>query len=142
MEEGFKQKISSILIGEGWVPVRVSDPEEEDLYLYEKAYPNATIQIEIALDETQLGGYGWYGVCCVQVSRWYESMPYLVDDLIGMLNAISAAETELLKLKVPFRPTYAFSGHGLESKLGENLELRDLYQLHELERRAGWHDSE
>ncbi len=132
------REIEKHLIENGWV---LSAPAKDDeMSEYVKSYNNGenVIGIEIALEPCSLGVYGRYGVGCVQLVKFEQDMPYIRDDIRRMQTLINNAERELLKARIPFRPTYLF-GDCTESLLGDNLDLREKYHLEKYEK-EDWED--
>ncbi len=131
MRKEFEQ-IDKILRENGWISS--NQPEYSELSEYIKSYDKGdnVVGIEVALDRDALGAYGFYGICGVNLTRFRSPMPYGKDDIKEMGRIIGRAEEELLKIEVPFRPTYAFSS-AIEHHLGVNLDLRDKYNLQHYE---------
>lgn len=130
MRKEFKE-IDKILKENGWVQTVAAS--EDEMSEFVKAYGDNTIGIEIALNPCSIGVYGNYGVCSVMLCKFANKMPYIRDDLKWMQELICKAENELIKVGVPFRPTYGFGTH-LEHNLGENLKLREKYHLDQYEK--------
>ena len=133
----FANKIDKILRDNGFVQSVV--PKEggiAEMAEYVKNYYDNVMGIEIALEPCSLDCYGYYGVGCVQIVKYENDAPYIRDDIRRMQELIFETEKELVKLKVPFRPTYGF-GKNTECYLGKNLDLREEYKLtkYEKERR-------
>lgn len=132
------KEIERKLIDDGWtlsVPAR-----DDEMSEYVKNYNNGenVIGIEIALEPCSLGVYGRYGVGCVQIIKFEQSMPYIRDDIRRMQSLINNTERELLQAGIPFRPTYLF-GDCTEGLLGDNFDLRGKYHLNEYEK-EDWGD--
>ena len=120
------RKIERALQKNGWTQSVVA--REGEMAEYIKAYGDTVVGIEIALEPGSLNCYGYYGVGCVQIVKYETGFPYIRDDLRTMREYIESAECELLKIGVPFRPTYGF-GRDLEYNLGRNDDLRRKYNL-------------
>ena len=123
--------IEKILRDNGWTQAAPTKPDEMTEFV--KPYYENVIGIEIALEPTSLGCYGHYGVGCVQLVKYEADMPYIRSDFNRMKELIEQAEYDLVKIGVPFRPTYGF-GKCTEYLLGENLTLREKYDLHQYEK--------
>lgn len=132
MRKEFKE-IDKILKENGWVQTVTPNEDEDIMSEYVKAYEENTIGIEIALEPGSLWVGERYGVYCVQIYHFQYKMPYSRDDIKWMQELIYKAENELIKIGVPFRPTYGF-GTCLEHNLGVNLELREKYHLDQYEK--------
>lgn len=125
------KEIEKHLNENGWT---LSVPATEgEMTEYVKKYDDNVIGIEIALEPCSLDCYGRYGVCCVQIVKFETDMPYIRSDLARMYELIYRAELDLIKIGVPFRPTYGF-GKSTEYLLGKNLDLREKYHLEQYER--------
>lgn len=127
------KEIEKLLVENGWT---LSAPAKEgEMSEYVKAYNNGenVVGIEIALEPCSLDCYGRYGVGCVQIVRYEQDMPYIRDDIRQMQNLLKNAERELLKVGIPFRPTYLFCDC-TEGMLGDNVALRERYHLAEYEK--------
>ena len=120
------REVKKILKDNGWV--QTVEPAEGEMAEFVKGYGDNTVGIEIALHKCSRDCYGSYGVGCIQICRFEAPMPYIRDDLRQMQRLICDAEKELVKIGVPFRPTYGF-GECLEYLLGKNIELREKYNL-------------
>ena len=130
MDPSVKTTLKNLLLNNGWICIRSDIKDEMDEYVLSSQ--GNTVGIEIALDAHALGCYGYYGVCSVNITAWEYSPPYIRDDLSSMLDLIYKTEWDLLKLGIPFRPTYAFGKH-TEHQLGLNLDLRKKYELDKYE---------
>lgn len=139
----FQEEIIKILTENGWEHTRKVELGKGlgEMDLFTKEHPGIEIGIEVALLPDSYCCYGWYGVCGVHINKCDFGFPYLRDDLIEMQEAISNAEVELLKIGVPFRPTYAFATY-TEHNLGENLRLRKEHrlELYEYKTETGGYD--
>ena len=134
---GELKEIDKLLSSNGWVLSAPSREDEKGVPLtaeYVKGYYNGegVVIIEVALTPEDLGCYGYYGICSVQILRHFNPVPYNRDDLREMGEMITDAEKELLELGVPFRPNYGFESF-LERSLEQNLKLRGKYHLAEFE---------
>ena len=125
------KEIEKILIENGWT---LSVPAKEgEMSEYVKNYDDNVIGIEIALEPCSLDCYGRYGVGCVQLVKFEADMPYIRSDFERMYELIYKAEHDLIKIGVPFRPTYGF-GNCIEYLIGKNLDLREKYHLDQYEK--------
>lgn len=132
------REIEKLLSSNGWVlsaPSRKDEKGNPQTAEYVKGYYDGegVVIIQVALTPEDLGCYGRYGICSVQVLRHYNPIPYNRDDLREMGELITDAEQELLELSIPFRPNYGF-GKRLEYSIEKSLELREKYHLAQYEK--------
>ena len=125
----FADKIRSILKANGWTFCGIQNDEEK----YVKDFDDITMLVEIELTPESLGAYGYYGIGCLHIMRFNHEPPYMKHDIKVMLDAFSEAETDLLKMNVPFRANYVFQSYN-EHHLCMNLDLRKKYDLYNLEK--------
>ena len=80
---------------------------------------------------------GHFGVLWLDIVEYECKPPYSSGSLEDMQFAIELAEDNLLTIGMPFTPGYEFHGN-IEEKVKVNNELREFYNLNELEKKAGY----
>lgn len=87
-------------------------------------------------DHLQLDGH--YGVMWLEAIYENDRNGCLsYEDMEDMQSAIVYAEENLLTIGMPFTPDYMFHGTNSEEMKKRNGELRELYNMDELEEREG-----
>lgn len=130
-----------ILSHNGWEWLAYSSDEisiTHELYQYKSvilgASYSSTIVALVSDHPDQLNYDGHYGILWLEARYENERNEcYSFEDMEDMQTAIIFAEANLLKIGMPFTPTYCFHGKDVANKKRRNDKLRRLYRLKEKE---------
>lgn len=93
---------------------------------------------QVSENEDHLNNSGYYGINWIDVKPLDFDIPYGLNELEDMKEAIIVAENNLLTIGVPFIEDYAFNGRNAANKKRRNDALRRKLKIEELEKEGGW----